>query len=252
MSPDISRKDSARYSRTVPKTGILSDGSLYELPTPERLTSERESISSSSRGKNLPTPMAADARLPGGERKSPGLAQSAAQGLLPTPVAQMSGNPPEVHLQKKPGRTQVTDLKIIVENGLLETGGKLLPTPMTNDSRGTWEGRQGTPNLKSIVSGLHNTEVGWGPYESRVRLWEEVLGRPAPNPTEPNRNGKPRLTTAFDEWMMGIPEGRVSDADIPYGAKIKLCGNGVVPQQALLALEVLFHPSNLTTSDQPG
>ena len=48
--------------------------------------------------------------------------------LLPTPVAQPSGNAPEDHLRKKPGRTVVTDLAIITENGLLASGGKLLPT----------------------------------------------------------------------------------------------------------------------------
>lgn len=39
---------------------------------------------------------------------------------------------------------------------------------------------------------------------------------------------------------MGLPEGWISDADIPYGAKLKLCGNGVVPQQAELALRQLL------------
>jgi DNA (cytosine-5)-methyltransferase 1 len=52
------------------------------------------------------------------------------------PGAQQSGNPPEVHLRKKPGRTQVTDLAIIVENGLLETGGTMLPTPTSRDHKG--------------------------------------------------------------------------------------------------------------------
>ena len=47
--------------------------------------------------------------------------------LLPTPVAQPSGNSPEAHLRKKPGREVVTDLAIIVENGLLTTGGAAAP-----------------------------------------------------------------------------------------------------------------------------
>jgi len=55
--------------------------------------------------------------------------------LLPTPVAQPSGNSPQVHLRKKPGRQQVTDLAIIAENGLLSTGGQLLPTPTAMDSQ---------------------------------------------------------------------------------------------------------------------
>jgi hypothetical protein len=39
--------------------------------------------------------------------------------LLPSPVAQQSGSTPEEHLARKPGRTQVTDLAIIVEHGLM-------------------------------------------------------------------------------------------------------------------------------------
>lgn len=64
--------------------------------------------------------------------------------LLPTPVAQPSGNTPEDHLRKKPGRKVVTDLSILVENNLLETGGKLLPTPKSGDGEfatGTTSGR---------------------------------------------------------------------------------------------------------------
>jgi len=39
---------------------------------------------------------------------------------------------------------------------------------------------------------------------------------------------------------MGLPEGWVDNVDIPYGAKLKLLGNGVVPQQASLALSLLL------------
>lgn len=57
--------------------------------------------------------------------------------LLPTPVAQPSGNTPEDHLRKKPGRGVVTDLAIIAENGLIGSGGRLLPTP------GAYDGERG-------------------------------------------------------------------------------------------------------------
>lgn len=67
--------------------------------------------------------------------------------LLPSPVAQQSGNPPAAHLRKKPGRQQVTDLAIIVENGLLETGG-LLPTPRATD------GTKGGPNQRGSKGDL--------------------------------------------------------------------------------------------------
>lgn len=60
--------------------------------------------------------------------------------LLPTPVAQPSGNTPENHLRKKPGRSVVTDLAILVENDLMRTGGRLLPTPTAS------EAEKGGPN----------------------------------------------------------------------------------------------------------
>lgn len=44
--------------------------------------------------------------------------------LLPTPAAHDSANTPENHLRKKPGRTQVTSLQVIVDYGLLPTGGR--------------------------------------------------------------------------------------------------------------------------------
>jgi len=65
------------------------------------------------RGRLLPLPMSAHPTV-----ESESL-------LLPTPVAQQSGNPPEDHLRKKPGRSVITDLAIVVENGLLATGGRL-------------------------------------------------------------------------------------------------------------------------------
>ena len=82
--------------------------------------------------KTLPTPLASDGEK---ERNNPAQARrkspplSAVNHLLPTPVAQPSGNTPENHLRKKPGREVVTDLAIIVENDLLKSGGKVLPPP---------------------------------------------------------------------------------------------------------------------------
>lgn len=67
------------------------------------------------------------------------------------------------------------------------------------------------------------------------------MGRDAPHPTEPNSNGKLRLTSRFCEWMMGLPEGWVTDTPgVSREAAMKLLGNGVVPQQAQLALRLLL------------
>ena len=106
----------------------MSDGQAYELPTSVPPTTASDFSSS----RHLPTPLASDGEK---ERNNPSQARrkspplSAVNHLLPTPVAQPSGNTPENHLRKKPGREVVTDLAIIVENDLLKSGGKVLPTP---------------------------------------------------------------------------------------------------------------------------
>ena len=82
----------------------------------------------------LPTPTTSEGTGAGsGPNKTGGDNLRTAVMLLPTPVAQPSGNTPENHLRKKPGRQVVTDLAILLENDLLETGGKLLPTPKAGD-----------------------------------------------------------------------------------------------------------------------
>src|SRR5699024_2901319 len=50
----------------------------------------------------------------------------------------------------------------------------------------------------------------YGRYEPVVRRWEQATGTTAPNPTELNRNGKPRLNVEFASWMMGLPKGWVT------------------------------------------
>ncbi len=84
--------------------------------------------------------------------------------------------------------------------------------------------------------------VAWGDYGPVIAQWEHVIGRPAPSPTEPGRTGAPRLAPRFVEWMMGLPDGHVTDPAIGISRndQLKALGNGVVPQQAALALDVLL------------
>ena len=79
--------------------------------------------------------------------------------------------------------------------------------------------------------------VDFGPYTAAVQRWSAVLGRPAPDPTEPGANG-PRLSPRFVEWMMGWPDDW-TDVGISRNARLKVCGNGVVPQQAAHALALM-------------
>ena len=87
------------------------------------------------------------------------------------------------------------------------------------------------------------TENGsqWGKYAPAIVRWES-LTRPAPAPTEPNKNGNPRLSAAFSEWLMGWPAGWVTDPAIGISRsdQLRIVGNGVCPQQAAAALRYLL------------
>ena len=57
-----------------------------------------------------------------------------------------------------------------------------------------------------------------------------------------------RLNVKFVEYMMGLPSGWVTDIDLPRAQMLKILGNGVVPQQAYLALKLLHgYPQDLST-----
>jgi hypothetical protein len=82
--------------------------------------------------------------------------------------------------------------------------------------------------------------VDWGDYSPAVRRWERVLGRPAPFPTQPGRHGRPVLAPAFVEWLQGLEPGWVTGLALPRTTLLRALGNGVVPQQAAYAVELLL------------
>lgn len=191
--------------------------------------------------------------------------------LLPSPVAQPSANTPEDHLRKKPGGKTVTDLAIIAENGLMQTGGQLLPTPRATDGTKGGPNQRGssgdlmlpsataqlipTPSVAD-ASGGHERRGGsrggelllkgmakeghlarFGPYAAAITRAEATIGRPVPDPTELGPKGNPRLSAAFVEWMMMLPEGHVTAVDgLSRVQQLRLLGNGVVPLQAAHAV----------------
>ena len=114
---------------------------------------------------------------------------------------------------------------------------RLLPTPRATD------GTKGGPNQAGSSGDLMLPSAvqpdRFGPYAAAIARWSQVLGRPAPPPTEPGMDGRPRLSPRFVEFMMGLPDGWVTGVDIPRSAQLKALGNGVVPQQAALALQLL-------------
>ena len=84
----------------------------------------------------------------------------------------------------------------------------------------------------------------WGQYAAAVHRWEMVLGRIAPEPTQPSaKTGKPQLSARAVEWMMGLPDGHVCDVPgLTRAQQLSLLGDGVVPMQGGVAYrELLGH-----------
>jgi DNA (cytosine-5)-methyltransferase 1 len=153
--------------------------------------------------------------------------------LLPTPAAQEPGGTIEQYhagLKAHDGRESTfAPLSMAVQ---------LLPTPRATDgTKGgpNQRGSSGDPMLPSAVQ-----PERWGKYAEAVTRWES-LTRPAPDPTEVGPRGNTRLSARFDEWHMGLPDGWVTDVpEITWQEVVKLCGNGVVPQQAAAAVAFLL------------
>ena len=82
----------------------------------------------------------------------------------------------------------------------------------------------------------------WGVYAEAVARWTISTGNLPPAPVQPNRNGNPQLTAEFPAWLMGLPAGYLTDPDIGLTRTeaIKLAGNGVVPQAALVAYSLIL------------
>ena len=80
--------------------------------------------------------------------------------------------------------------------------------------------------------------ANFGRFTSAVKHWEEIIGREAPQPWV-LVDGKDKVNPLFTEWMMGLPEGWVTGHGLNRKQELRLCGNGVVPQQAAYALNAL-------------
>lgn len=157
--------------------------------------------------------------------------------LLPTPTTQdgkNNGAPSQMERNTLPLNAEVM----------------LLPTPNTMEHREIKSAEQiaemkakspgGYRNLREEVI---NEVQNWGQYEPAIRRWERTIGRQAPSPTLPDgKDGAHRLSPFFVEWMMGLNEGHVTNPAIGISRNemLKACGNGVVPQQAALALTYLL------------
>ena len=174
----------------------------------------------------LPTPVSDNSRgLPSSGTDYASL-PNAVVALLPTPRATdgTKGGPNQ--------RGTSGDL-------MLPSAVQLLPTPRASDGPdATSHNRSWSTTDRNLHAVAKADE--FGQYAPAIARWESTLGRPAPSPTEPGRNG-PRLSPRFVEWMMGLPDGHVTGVDISRNAQLKALGNGVVPQQAAAALRHLLN-----------
>ena len=209
--------------RPVPVAGDggvprAEEGDLTLLPTPAARDHKGRMLNSRQGGDSLP-----DATL----------------NLLPTPAVNDmgAGKTPESWddwtqaMRERHGNGNGHGKSLEIE------AQRLLPTPRATD------GTKGGPNQAGSSGDLMLPSAvqpdRFGPYAAAIARWSQVLGRPAPPPTEPGMDGRPRLSPRFVEFMMGLPDGWVTGVDIPRSAQLKALGNGVVKQQAALALALL-------------
>ena len=119
---------------------------------------------------------------------------------------------------------------------------RLLPTPTTinRTSEKAKTGRPTSgPSRGGPSYGLEDVQE-WGQYAAAIHRWEQVT-RPAPPPTETGPKGRPRLSAAFSEWMMGLPAGWVTDVPgITRNEALRALGNGVCVQQCEAAVRFLL------------
>lgn len=80
----------------------------------------------------------------------------------------------------------------------------------------------------------------WGRFRPAISHWGWVIGRPAPDGLVVGPSGGLIANARFMEWHMGLPDGWVTDVPgISPDQQRKLLGNGVVPQQAAMAIRFL-------------
>lgn len=150
---------------------------------------------------------------------------------LPTPTTRdyKDGSAPHT----RDGKVQTDTVARAIING----GEVLLPTTRVSMANGASQAEVEAGNPKSRLEAV----TDWGKFAAAIERWERVIGRPAPLPTKPDgKDGSERLSSRFTEWMMGLNEGWITDCGLTRKEELQACGNGVVPQQAEMALLILL------------
>ena len=180
----------------------------------------------------LPTPVTADAYT--GDLKSKQQKEGSMHSMaLPHVIAMLPTH------TTQDGKNNAGPSQFDRNTKPLNVEAHLLGTPRTSSANGSSSKQvaAGAPK-KRIEDQVH---LDWGRFETAIRRWEITLSRQAPAPTRPDgKEGAHRLSPRFTEWMMGVPEGWITDCGLTRNEELKACGNGVVPQQAELALRHLL------------
>jgi DNA (cytosine-5)-methyltransferase 1 len=186
------------------------------LPTPTARDSKGRSLDTRAGGPGLPDALLPSPRATDGTKGGPNQRGSAGDPMLPS---------------------------VVVD---------LLPTPsaMAPDARVSEKAKRlysSSDRLGDVVE-----KSTWGKYAPAIARWEQVLGRPAPAPTEPTgRAGAHRLSPRFVEWMMGLPDGWVTGVPgVSRNEQLRALGNGVLPLQAAAALRHLLAMRELAVTEE--
>lgn len=164
---------------------------------------------------------------------------SRADRLMPTPEAKLAQSGPD-YARASRAASGGHDLA---------TAAALLPTPTVSDSTSSGGSVAANVTLTDAATGrrgyVHEAAPAmhggrFGVYEDAVARWACVVGRSAPDATDPGDRGGVRLSPGFVEWLMGLPEGHVTGVGLTRAQELRALGNGVVPLQAEAAVQALL------------
>jgi len=216
----------------------------------------RHGLADGSGGSLVPTPQAHDAvkgktaaQVAAMRARGHGVANlnEMVENLLPTPAVNDMGDGKTLEWWDDWAPRQKSSTGAAAPHGkslaIEAMRAPMLPTPQTSDANGAgdkpgeWADRW---QLRDIE--LAKVRAIWGDYAPAIARHERALGRPAPAHLEPTgKDGAGRLAPRFVEWMMGLPDGWITDVPgITRTEALKLCGNGVVPQQCAEAVRWLL------------
>ena len=248
VAPEVAKANGQTLRLSGQMIDMVAPDQLPKLPTPTVSDQYTANLSSTQQKEGsmhsvtlaqvfhklelFPTPVAVDWKngrpSKGWGTNLPGVAAN----LFPTPVASEGTKAPSQQTSATKSKTGQVWLSNVAKD--LEP---LLGTPRaTAANSSSKQVELGAPKAR-LEDQVH---TNWGKFEPAIRRWETIIGRPAPEPTKPDgKEGNHRLSSKFTEWMMGLPDGWITDIGLKRNDELKACGNGVVPQQAELALSLL-------------